>query len=66
AAGCDLLILKNNIKRSQPAAAPTGKTIVPSNCGKQIQQATKARHKDAANGCFSTVLTCPRLLWSWL
>jgi len=36
------------------------------NCGKHSAQAGKARHKDAANSCFATVLTCPRLLWNWL
>ncbi|MEK1836544.1 MAG: hypothetical protein AAAB23_14615, partial [Pseudomonas sp.] len=39
---------------------------VKGNCGKQYSRPLKARHKAAANCCFITVLTCPRLLWSWL
>jgi hypothetical protein len=46
AEGCDLLILKNNIKRSQPTAAPTGIGFSPERRGwinavRQLLQAVR-------------------------
>jgi len=45
---------------------PTGWGEQKVNCGKQIPEAPKARHKAAVNSCFAKLLSCPRLLWNWL
>ncbi|TVT83848.1 hypothetical protein FPT12_11880 [Pseudomonas sp. H3(2019)] len=57
--------LHSHAERGNESFRPLS-TIQSGNCGKQYSQPVKARHKAAANSCFSTVLTCPRLLWNWL